>query len=243
MAIFRLARTYKLIKKADIGIRPYNKDRSFCDFCGRQLRWYENVPVVSWIIQKGKTRCCHNPLPWEYPMIEIFTGVMFLLVFQISDFRYQTIIYLVIASLLLFSLVFDLKYMILPDRANLMLCASALVLWYAGHFGEWNYIYCGLGSVIFFFILNRIKIRGSEAMGMGDVKYSLFMGLFLGWPNIIVAIYFAFVVGAIISIILMLLKIVKKENPIPFGPFLILGTAVAKIWGEQIIKIFFGVLF
>jgi len=69
------------------------------------------------------------------------------------------------------------------------------------------------------------------------------MGLFLGWPNIIVAVYFAFVVGAIISIILLLLKIVKKQNPIPFGPFLIVGTVIAKIYGEQIIKYFFGVLF
>ena len=122
MAIFRVAKKYGLISKK----QKTNENRSYCDFCGRQLRWYENVPVVSWIIQKGKTRCCHNPLPWEYPMIEIFTGVMFLLVFQISDFRYQTIIYLVIASLLLFSLVFDLKYMILPDRANMALVRLSL---------------------------------------------------------------------------------------------------------------------
>jgi len=100
----------------------------------------------------------------------------------------------------------------------------------------------GLGSLLFFFLLNRIKIRGSEAMGMGDVKYSLFMGLFLGWPNTLVAIYFAFVIGAIVSIVLLVFKIIKRENPIPFGPFLIIGTVVAKIYGEQIIKYFFGVL-
>ena len=245
MAIFRLARTYKLIKKADIGIRPYNKDRSFCDFCGRQLSWYENVPILSWILQMGKTRCCGKKLPLQYPLLEISTGLIFLQIYNFQIYNFQTmIIYLVIASLLMFSLVFDLKYMILPDRANMALVIVALIL-ILGRYGNLplQYIYSGLGALLFFFILNRIKIRGSEAMGMGDVKYSLFMGLFLGWPNIIVAIYFAFVVGAIISIILMLLKIVKKENPIPFGPFLILGTAVAKIWGEQIIKIFFGVLF
>ena len=77
-------------------------------------------------------------------------------------------------------------------------------------------------------------------MGMGDVKYALFMGLFLGWPDIVVAIYFAFVVGAVVSIILLIIKKVKKENPIPFGPFLILGTVVAKIWGESIIKLIYN---
>ena len=249
MAIFRVAKNYKLISKKQKTISKQitnnklqitNKNRSYCDYCRRQLSWYENVPVLSWIVQKGQTRCCYNPLPWEYPIVEIIMGILFLLNFQFSIFNFQSILNYLIISLLMFSLVFDLKYMILPDRTNLMLVAGALVLWYARNYGDWSYIYSGLGSLLFFFILNRIKIRGSEAMGMGDVKYALFMGLFLGWPDIVVAIYFAFVVGAVVSIILLIIKKVKKENPIPFGPFLILGTVVAKIWGESIIKLIYN---
>lgn len=242
MAIFRLAKNYKLLSTK---YKVLSTKRSYCDFCGRQLSWYENVPVVSWLIQKGKTRCCDNPLPWEYPIVEISTGVAFLLVFQMSDIRSQTIIYLVIAALLMFSLVFDLKYMILPDFATYTLIAISilLIIIKGGHIGPpVQYILSGLGALLFFFILNRIKIRGSEAMGMGDVKYSLFMGLFLGWPNIMVAIYFAFVVGAVVSITLLILRKVKKENPIPFGPFLILGTIVAKIFGDKLINYFFSVV-
>jgi len=245
MAIFRLAKEYKLISKKQKTIskqfpknklQKVNENRSYCDYCGRQLYWYENIPVVSWILQGGKTKCCGKNLPIQYPLLEISTGLIFLQIynFQIDNFQ-NIFVYLIIASLLVFSLIFDLKYMILPDRANLALVIISLLLYPRN-------IFVGIGSLLFFFLLNRIKIRGSEAMGMGDVKYSLFMGLFLGWPNIMVAIYFAFIIGAVISIILLMFKVVKKENPIPFGPFLIVGTIVAKIWGEQLIKYFLGVL-
>jgi prepilin signal peptidase PulO-like enzyme (type II secretory pathway) len=231
MAIYRTAVRYGI---SNLKFKIKNDKRSYCDFCGRQLRWYENVPVVSWIILKGRTRCCDKKLPIGYPLLEIFMGIIFLLIGN-------NIVYLIIGSLLMFSLVFDLKYMILPDRTNLALVAISLFM-LIGKTDYINYLLAGLGSLFFFFILNRIKIRGSEAMGMGDVKYTLFMGLFLGWPNTLVAIYFAFVVGAMLSIILLLLKKVKKENPIPFGPFLIVGTVVANIWGESLIKIFLRVL-
>lgn len=252
MAIFRLAKNYGLIFKQfpKNKSQKINEDRSYCDFCGRQLKWYENVPVISWIIQGGETKCCGKKLPIQYPLLELSVGIIFLVTsLQLRVTSYWEIInlliYLVIASLLIFNLVFDLKYMILPDFINYSLIGLSIILLVikGGHIGPpVQNVIVGFGALLFFFILNRIKIRGSEAMGMGDVKYSLFMGLFLGWPNILVAIYFAFVVGAITSLILLSFKLIKKEKPIPFGPFLIIGTVVAKIWGTQLIKYFFGVI-
>ncbi len=248
MAVYRTAKAYGLISNFQFPIskKKTNKNRSYCDFCGRQLKWYENVPVISWIMQKGKTRCCGKKLPVQYPLLELSMGIIFVLItnyeLRITNY-WEILIYLAIASLLMFSLVFDLKYMILPDFSTYTLIGISLLL-IMGRYGNLplQYIYAGLGSLLFFFILNRIKIRGSEAMGMGDVKYALFMGLFLGWPNVVVAIYFAFVVGAIVSLVLLFLKIVKKENPIPFGPFLIVGTVVAKIFGDKLINYFFSVI-
>jgi leader peptidase (prepilin peptidase)/N-methyltransferase len=240
MAVYRTAIKYKLIKKRKSLLK---EKRSFCDWCGKQLRWYENIPVISWLIQGGRSKCCNNPLPWEYPIVEITTGVLFLLnyEFQIAStgFRmaqnYELIINLLITSLLVFLLVFDLKYMILPDGANYCLIILALIL-LIGKENYWIYVLTGVGSGLFFLLLNRIKIRKSEAMGMGDVKYAVFMGLLLGFPLIVVAGYLAFVVGALMSVILLVLKKVKRTDPIPFGPFLILGTGVAWAWGEKIIN-------
>lgn len=238
MAIHRTAVQYGI---SNLKFKIKNKKRSYCDFCGRQLKWSENIPVVSWIVQGGKTRCCRKNLPIQYLLLELTMGVVFLITsYELRVISYQLIIHLIIASLLIFSLVFDLKYMILPDKTNLALIVMSLILLINGD-NYLNYVLSGLGSILFFFILNRIKIRGSEAMGMGDVKYSLFMGFFLGWPNILVATYLSFVVGAVVSLVLLFSKVVKRENPIPFGPFLILGTVVAKICGEWLIKQFFGV--
>lgn len=238
MLVYRVAVEYGLTK-GDHKSRPYNNNRSFCDYCGRQLGWYENIPVVSWIIQKGKTRCCRKKLPVLYPIVEIIMGILFL----IYDLRFMIqesniilwILGLVIIVFLVFSGVFDLKYMILPDFSTAILVISAFVWLMVGAIHELPlHLLSAAGSFLFLYFLYLItKKRG---MGFGDVKLAIFMGLFLGYPKIIVAFYVAFIVGAVIgSFLLIFNKKMNKKTPIPFGPFLILGTLVAWWWGNQII--------
>ena len=221
-----------------------NKKRSYCDYCGRQLKWYENIPVISWMIQKGKTRCCRKKLPVLYPIVEIATGLLFLIFnFQFSIFNQllnfqlitQFFVGLVIIVFLVFSAVFDLKYMILPDFSTGILVISALTLWLISNLGEWNYIWSATGSFLFLDFLYLITKK--KGMGFGDVKLAIFMGLFLGYPQIIIAFYIAFVVGALVSLILIILKKAGKKTPIPFGPFLILGTFMAWFWGGWLISL------
>lgn len=241
MLIFRVAKNYKLESRK---LKVKSKNRSFCDYCGSQLNWYENIPVISWIIQKGKSRCCDKKLSVLYPIVELFTGILFLLNFQflISNFQiinFQTIIQIFISFLiivfLVFSAVFDLKYMILPDFSTGILVISALALWSISNTGNWNYI---LSSILSFGFLGFLYlITKKRGMGFGDVKLAIFMGLFLGYSKIIVAFYVAFVVGAIVGLILIIFKKAKRKTQIPFGPFLILGTLVAWWWGEAIIKL------
>lgn len=230
-----------------------NKKRSYCDYCGRQLTWYENIPVVSWILQKGKTKCCGKKLPVLYPIVEIITGLIFSIYFLITNNQipinpnnyqlpinnYQTIVQflvgLIIIVFLVFSGVFDLKYMILPDFSTAILVISAFVWLMVGAIHELPlHLLSAAGSFLFLYFLYLItKKRG---MGFGDVKLAIFMGLFLGYPKIIVAFYVAFIVGAVIgSFLLIFNKKMNKKTPIPFGPFLILGTLVAWWWGNQII--------
>ena len=242
MSVFRLAVRYKLRKKADTRqrragtVRPYNKNRSYCDFCGRQLRWFDNIPIFSWLVYEGKSRCCGKKLSLLYPIVELLTGILFVLNFYYFSTYLLLFLSFLILGLLVFEAVFDFKYMVIPDSTAYSLIGLALIRWIIMGV-KIEYLYTALLSALFIFILHKIKIKGKQAMGDGDIFLAFFMGLFLGFPNIIVTFYIAFIVGAVVGIILIVKKKVKKLSPIPFGPFLILGTVVANFWGERIVKI------
>lgn len=227
MAVWRVGHNESLFKKK----------RSYCDFCKKQLKWYDNIPILSWIVYKGKSRCCGKKLSLSYPIVEVLTGILFLLNFVYwQSGIWLIIIDLLILALLIFESAFDFKYMTLPDTTAYALIILALVKWVC--LGKpISFLISALVSGLFIYILHKIKIKGQQAMGDGDILLAVFMGLFLGFPNIIVAFYIAFVIGAIIGGWLIIRKKISRLTPIPFGPFLILGTLVAFWWGEGIIKI------
>lgn len=229
MLVFRTAERYEI---TNYKLRITNKDRSYCDFCGRQLRWYENIPIVSWLVLKGRTKCCHNPLPWEYPVVEIGTGVIFLMLLWAQRIApIQIAAGAVVATLLVFSTVFDLKYMILPDFSTYILISIGILL-----NPDMSHLLTAAGS--FMFLGSLYLITKGKGMGFGDVKLTIVMGLFLGWPKIVVAFYVAFIVGAMVGVVLLGLKIVNKKQPIPFGPFLIFGLVTAYFFGDKILYYF-----
>jgi len=127
-----------------------------------------------------------------------------------------------------------LKYMILPDFSTVILLISALALWFISNTGRWEYFLAAVGAVGFLGLL--YLITKGKGMGLGDVKLAVFMGLFLGGQKTILAFYMAFVIGALVSLILMIFKKANRKTLIPFGPFLILGILVAWFWGNEIIK-------
>lgn len=240
MLVYRTAVQYKI---TNYKLRITNEKRSFCDYCGRQLRWYENVPVVSWLVQRGKTKCCGKKLDWSYPLVEMGVGILFIITdyqLRITNYHFGAVNYwqlgigLVIITLLVFSAVFDAKYMILPDFSTLILVIIAFL---GVLFDERNilpYLVSAAGAAGFLLFLH-ILTKG-KGMGMGDVKLAFFMGMLLGWPKVVMAFYVAFISGAIVGGAMLLIKKLKRKSLIPFGPFLILGTIVAWWWGENINK-------
>ncbi|MDD2225101.1 MAG: prepilin peptidase [Candidatus Shapirobacteria bacterium] len=236
MLVYRTAVDYKLENKK---FKVKGEKRSFCDYCGRQLKWYENIPVFSWLILKGKTKCCHKKLPLSYPVVELVMGFLFLISVFIGrpqESPLQFGLGFLIIVFLVFSAVFDLKYMILPDFSTVILIMCGLVLLVGTRHGAYlQNIIVALGASGFLLILNLIT-KGN-GMGMGDVKLAIFMGLFLGGPKTILAFYVAFIVGAIVGLILMIFKKATKKSQVPFGPFMILGILVAWWWGEKVVEL------
>ena len=221
------------------------KGRSKCDFCKKELAWYELIPVLSFVIQNGKCRSCHKKLSLFYLTIELSTGFLFavtyLLLIHNSEFIIQNLLfYLLITSSLIVVFFTDLKYGIIPNK---IIFPSVLVtlLWllFSQQPTAINHLLSAIGASLFLTLISYIYylIRKKESIGGGDIKFAFLMGLLLGFPNIILAFYIAFLTGAGYSIILILWARLKLKDSIPFGPFLVLGTFASLYLGRQIFSL------
>ena len=223
--------------------------RSHCPYCKKDLKWFDLIPLVSFISTKGRCRYCGKPISWQYPLVEFATGIIFLLIFnfQFSIFNFQnlfTVFYLLIIScFLIIIFVFDLKHYIIPDKIiypaiGVALFYNLFEIWDLGFgwslgFGHWDFILAAFLASSFFLAI--VLISRGRGMGMVDVKLAFLIGLILGWPNILVALFLAFLFGAIVGLLLIIISKKTLKSEIPFGPFLVTGTLIGLFFGDRII--------
>ncbi len=221
--------------------------RSHCDYCRKKIAWYDMFPVLSFFILGGKSRCCKKKLSWQYPLIEIITGISFLLIFnfkfQISNqfliLNFITLIsYFGLISCLIVIFVSDLKNHLISDYILLALFTFSLLfhLTNSNQFQLFltNFIPSALIVALPIFLIYFISKE--KAMGLGDVYLVAIMGFLLGWKAGYIALYIAFVTGAIFGLIAILLKNKKLKSKVAFGPFLVIGTVTMLFWGGKILE-------
>lgn len=222
------------------------KGRSHCDKCKKELAWYDLIPLLSFLMLKGKCRYCHTSLSFYYPIVELTTGFLFMavLLFVLGwDINFISIIsiitviyYLFIASILIVIFFSDLRYGIIPDKVILpAILVSFLYLILNTNYLILPHVLSAVGASLFFLFL--FLITKGRGMGFGDVKFAFLIGLILGFPNIIVGLYAAFLTGAFVGIILILWRKRKLREAIPFGPFLVLGTMFGLFLGEKLLDL------
>jgi len=223
------------------------RGRSYCPRCRYTLSWEDLVPVISFLLLGGKCRYCREKISIQYPVVELATGLIFLLIFksqvsslnQVSSFEILNLLYFwVIASLLIILFVYDLRHYILPDKIlfpaiGIVLGYRVFEVWSLGLAWDLGFVVSGFAATAFFFAI--FAISKGRAMGFGDVKLAFFMGLFLGWPEILVALFVACMAGAAVGVVLILLKKKGMKSEIPFGPFLIGGTFAALFLGKELV--------
>ncbi|KKS96690.1 MAG: type IV prepilin leader peptidase PilD, leader peptidase (prepilin peptidase) / N-methyltransferase [Candidatus Gottesmanbacteria bacterium GW2011_GWA2_43_14] len=226
---------------------PENEDvifkRSHCDRCGRTLSVSDLIPVISFVFLKGRCRYCRQPLSWKYPLMEILTGLLFLLVYfhlypfiSVSDYL-RLFYFQSVAGILLVIFFIDLKEHIIPDSLTLLLILLTLVFqWFYARPDMTLNLLTGAGFLAFFLFLFLIT-RG-RGMGFGDVKLAFFIGLFSGFPRIMVVFYLAFLTGAGLSLILVSVGKKKLKSTIAFGPFLVFATLAAFFYGDTLLGYF-----
>ncbi len=221
------------------------KGRSMCPECAHRLRVYDLIPVLSWLILKGKCRDCHKPISWQYPGVELLTGAVFvaswLVLRPVNALQWVLFgLWLVMAGMLIVLAIYDLRWMILPDVVMFpaMLLAVALVL---ANILIGRPITSALSSVLAaalaggaFYALAAVS-KG-RWMGGGDIKLVFLMGLVLGLQKILLALFLGFNVAAVVAVVLLLVRLKKRTDYIPFGPFLVGATIVAYLYGQVVIN-------
>lgn len=214
------------------------KGRSYCPHCRRQLGFFDLIPVFSFVFLRGKCRYCRGPISWQYPLIELATGLLFALNFLWSDLF---VLGFAIIPFLVVIFVYDLKHYLIPDKVVYPAIAMTLIydFWMSDILGMSDIIISAVGAAGFFLAI--VLISREKWMGMGDVKLAFLIGLLLGWPDTLVALFLAVFSGAMIGIGLMALGKKKMKSEVPFGPFLVTGTFLALFWADEIINWYLNV--
>ena len=206
---------------------------SRCPACGRRLRAGELIPVVSYLLQGRRCRGCSTPLHWRYPLVELLTGLLYValyLYYPGVDFFLQAFLY----SVLLVIAFIDLEHQIIPNRLVLLLGAFALLVQLLRPALPWGSALWGVLAGGGFLFLLAVVSRGG--MGGGDVKLMAALGFWYGWQLTLLLLFLAFLLGGLTGIILLATGRKKRKDPVPFGPFLVLGAFIAGLWGEQILR-------
>jgi prepilin signal peptidase PulO-like enzyme (type II secretory pathway) len=224
------------------------KGRSYCPHCKHILSWQDLIPILSFLILKGKCRYCHQKISLQYPLVELSTAILFVLIFNTAAFNLRTIYSLIICCFLIVIFVYDLKHYLIPDKVIYPAIGIAFLYQFFRSlefenwnlFGIWNLEFGILKPLLSAFLASTfflaiVLLSKGKWMGGGDIKVAFFMGLFLGFPKILVALFFAYLIGAIIGIGLILAKKKTLKSEVPFGPFLIVGTFISLFWGNILI--------
>jgi len=203
---FISAVTYRIPRNLD-----FIKGRSFCDSCKQKLKWYDNIPLFSFLHYKSRSRCCGQKISIRYPLIELFTALGFVVLYLSS----LSPIYYILYTISLAIFIIDLEHQIIPDELSWLILLLGLI----------NFSFVNLFAGFFFslLLLTLYLVTKGRGMGLGDVKLAIPLGLWLGLERGITWLITTFIIGGIVAVVLLSLKKAKLKTKIAFGPFLILA--------------------
>ncbi|KWQ04338.1 methyltransferase [Acinetobacter harbinensis] len=218
-----------------------SKPASTCPKCHSAIRWYQNIPVFSWLILRGRCASCQNPISIRYPLIELLTAICSLVIALVFGASLQMLFGLLLTWTLIALTFIDFDTQLLPDRYTLTLAALGLAvnsyaIYTSPTAAIWGYI---IGFLCLWIVYYLFKIvTGKEGMGYGDFKLLAALGAWMGPLMLPLIVLLSSLVGAIIGIIL--LKIRKENKAFAFGPYIAIAGWIAFIWGEPIMKAYLG---
>lgn len=216
-------------------------DRSACRSCSTQLSWYENIPVVSYVLLLGRCRSCKAPISIQYPVIEVIHGFFaFLLLADWPQLTHEQLLYqlclFILTSILIAHFIIDLRHQLLMDKLNLVLLMPVAVM----IFLDSRYINAAIGGAFGFFVPLIVtwvfyKLSGKIGLGGGDIKLFGIIGLLFGVQGVLLNLFTSCILGSVVTLILIATKRVQRDQYIPFGPYIILVT-FAQVYVPELVE-------
>jgi len=211
---------------------------SHCPKCGLKLNWYDNIPMLSYMILKGRCRKCDNFISLQYPIVELVNGLTYVWLYLYFGFTIDFVFYSLISSVLIIIAFIDLLHMVIPDSLILViLILNTLQKIILLLFEKIDMIL--LDSLLWLLLAGGlfliIYILSQGGMGDGDVTLIASLGFVLGLKKVILNILLSFFIGALISILLLVTKVKSRKDPIPFGPFMVISFFITLFYGSNII--------
>lgn len=225
---------YRIPQREDIV-----KERSHCMKCGYQLTWYDLIPLFSYISLRGKCRKCGTKLSIQYPIIESLNGILYVVVFFVTDFTAESVLLCLMTSALLVLSVIDFRTYEIPLGINIFLFVLGIIRCMIDRDHIMEYV-IGFFTVSSFLLLLYMLTRG-RAIGGGDIKLMAAAGLLLGWKLILLSFFIGCISGSVIHLIRM--KVSKADHVLALGPYLSLGIWVSALWGLQLTRAYLGMFF
>ena len=216
---------------------------SRCPGCGYQLRWYDNIPVVSYVLLlRGRCRSCRAPISIRYPIVELLTMAVFLLHWWVFGWTPLMAVRLLFACGLIVLFAIDLEHHLLPNVITLPGIVVGLLASIVVPPGLWDAVLGTLlgGGVLWLIGEAYYRYSGQEGMGGGDVKMLAMIGAFLGWKLVLVTLVLSSIAGSLIGILVIAIRRGGMKYALPYGTFLALGALVASIVGNEIVSWYVG---
>ena len=230
---------YRIPRSESIAFPP-----SHCFSCGKNLKPLELIPVVSYIALRGRCRNCKTHISMQYPLIELLNSLVYLLLFTHFDLTIEFGFFAVLSSILIVVSIIDYYHKIIPDKLNLIILIMGIIFKVTSMvvFKESAFIDSVLGFAIGGGLFLLIAIVTNGAMGGGDIKLTAALGVWFGVKGIILISLLSFILGAVISVILLVTKIKGRKDEVPFGPFICISAILAILYSDQIINLYLNIL-
>jgi leader peptidase (prepilin peptidase)/N-methyltransferase len=222
---------------------------SHCPRCGHTVRWYDNIPILSFILLRGQCRHCHSKISWQYPVVEALTGFLAMACFwKFSHLGIAALWFLAFVCPLLVISFIDLEHFLIPDLISIPFIGVGLIVrliivkFQSPGTVLLDSLYGILAGAGALFLIGKTYelIQKREGIGMGDVKLAAMIGAFLGWKAVVFVFVLSSLLGSVIGIFLMIFAKHGLRSQIPYGPFLSLGAILQLFFGQEILRAYFN---